>query len=740
MAAPASQPRYAGAVFMRPELKIRVGDWLVEPRRNRLSREGDEQRLEPLTMNVLAYLLERSGKVVSTEELLSQVWAGRPIHRAAVKKRIGQIRSVLGDSVNNPRYISTIPKRGYCLIAPVEAVDTRKDLQTASAFPNTEASGSADELRSIAVLPLKNLSNDPDQQYVADGLTEEVITELARIRDLRVISRSSMMRYRNGGQSLPQIAKALDVDFVVEGSVAREGKRFRVTLHLIDAHADRHVWGHTYDTNVSTILGLRSALARDLAAQLDLELSGDERAGFTDSREYDEAAFDAYLRGVSNIGSSEQYNEWSATAIDYLQRAVALDPDFAEAWSHLALLEVIPAVWISRDRFATVEEYAEKALSIDGRLPAAHTAVGYVRLLRDWDLADARSAFTQALALSPNEPKSLHGYMIYLRVQGEITEALQVATKLARLSPHNVHERAERAKCLYDARLYEDAINEVRSIQVLEPGFHSLYESRAYFRLGRFEDSYRARIAFYKSAGSEFDAVRAAAIQGWEEGGYESMLQALLHHQEPEFPESDRYWNHAQVGELDKAFSDLETLAKNRSPWFVGIRPNPNFDVVRLDRRFDTLLERVGLPALAEDPPMMADLGRLMAFRGRAAEAVDRLHRAMTASPDDRRLPYWMESMAWAQFAMVEYAQALEWAGRALEHSISPHAAAFAHLLRASSFTQLGDLEAAQSAFAEAQDCWPTSLQIDRDIKPLFLGGDKDMRTRYVAGLRKAMP
>ena len=136
---------------------------------------------------------------------------------------------------------------------------------------------------------------------------------------------------------------------------------------------------------------------------------------------------------------------------------------------------------------------------------------------------------------------------------------------------------------------------------------------------------------------------------------------------------------------------------------------------------------------------MLADVGRLMAFRGRAAEAVDRLNRAMKASPDDGRLPYWMDSMAWAQFAMADYAQALEWAGRVLEHSITPHAAAFAHLLRASSFAQVQDIGAAQSAFTDAQDYWPPSLQIDRNVHPLFLGGDKDLRTRFVSGLRMAM-
>ena len=318
-------------------------------------------------------------------------------------------------------------------------------------------------------------------------------------------------------------------------------------------------------------------------------------------------------------------------------------------------------------------------------------------------------------------------------------EALHVAKKLVNQSPHYVLERAERAKCLYDARLYDDTINEVRGIQELEPDFHTLYESRAYFRLGRFEDSYRTRIAFYERAGPTYDKMRAATIRGWEEGGYESMLRALLHSQEPEFPESDKYWIHAQLGDLDKAFSDFETLAKNRSPWLIGIRSNPNFDVLRLDRRFDTLLQRVGLPDLAEDPAMTADVGRLMAFRGRAAEAIEKLNHAMTASPDDPRLPYWIDSMAWAQFAEAKYSNAVASADRVLEYSISPHAAAFANLLRASSFVHLGEIKAAHSALADAQTCWPTSLQIDRDLVPFFLGGDEDMRTRYITGLRKAM-
>lgn len=215
-------------------------------------------------------------------------------------------------------------------------------------------------------------------------------------------------------------------------------------------------------------------------------------------------------------------------------------------------------------------------------------------------------------------------------------------------------------------------------------------------------------------------------------------MRALLQEEFQDNSQRRVYWVHAQLSELDAAFARLERVVGLRAPWLVGIRSHPDFDVLRLDPRFDALLERMNLPTLPESPARMADVGRLMAFRGRATDAIDRLNRAMAASPEDPRLPRWLESMAWAQFAATDYAQAARWAERALEHDISRHAAAFAYLLQAASFAHLDRGDAARAAQLEARKSWPTTLRVDRDLRPLFLGGDQDMGDRYIAGLLKA--
>lgn len=293
-----------------------------------------------------------------------------------------------------------------------------------------------DRIRSIAVLPLDNLSGDPEQQYVADGMTEEVITELGKLSQLRVISRTSVMRYRSDRPSLRDIAKDLGVDTIIEGSVAREADRFRVTIQLIDARTDSHIWAHSFDRDVTSVLALRTDVAREVAAHLDLGLSNDEQVALKFSRNVDEAAYDAYLRGLSHMGPSEHFASWAPSAIDEFERAVAIDPSFAEAWAQLALIETIKAVWINRDHFVVVREHAKKALSIDSNLAMAHTALGYVRLLNDWDPLGAESAFKQAMKLSPNDPRSLQGYLINLRVQERTAEALQISQRLVTSSPN----------------------------------------------------------------------------------------------------------------------------------------------------------------------------------------------------------------------------------------------------------------------------------------------------------------
>jgi len=759
-----------------PNISYQFGDWKIEPHLNRLSQNTIEHQVEPLAMDVLEYLLARAGEVVSTDELLDQVWAGRHADSAMVAKRISQLRGSLDDDARNPKYISTVPKRGYRTIAAVTVINRSNSRHTlalrhtanqpvknepprlvnnrhrsalwgsmvvvlglfAWMSINHLDGNATPQIHSIAVLPLDNLSGDSSQQYVADGMTEEITTELSKLSQLRVISRTSVMRYKDNRPSLKDIAKDLDVDSIIEGSVAREAGRFRVTVQLIDSRTDRHIWAHSFDREASSVLTLRSEVAREVALHLNLQLSDTEQASLSISRHIDESAYDAYLRGLSHIGDVEQFMSWSPLATEEMRRAVNLDPNFAEAWAQLALIETVRAVWINRKHFSTVNEYANKAISIDRNLALAHTVLGYVRLLNDWNPTEAEIAFKRAIQLSPNDRRTLQGYLISLRVQERTTEAHETAKKLMRVAPLDFHQRAERIKYLYSARLYEKTIREADGVRVLDPQFRGFDEAAAYHQMGRFEEAYHARMAAYQRCGEPCALAQDAAKLGWQEDGYEGMLRALqpLPFQEPS--ERNTFWIDAQLGDLDKAFAHLEHLVASRTPWLVGIRYHPDFDLLRTDTRFDALLAKMDLPPLPENPARAANVARLLIFRGHPAAAIKHLQRAIATTPKDPRLPRWLESMAWAQFAMGHYEKAATWAEKVHEQNIDNHATAFAHLLRAASYAHLNRLDVAKSALQQANQYWPSPLQAERDLEPLFMGGDQHLRERFMNGLDQA--
>lgn len=732
-----------------PQLTYRFGAWLVEPQLNRLSTNDKECRVEPRTMDVLEHLLIRAGEVVSANEILEQVWSGRYAEPGMVAKRISQLRHVFDDDAKDARYIATVPKRGYRAIAQVDLLtpddeDASIDvpLGSSAVVPKSRlhlaSDRSDDQIRSIAVLPLENLSGIEAEQYIAEGVTEEIITELGKLSQFRVISRTSVMHYKRDRPAMKVIAEELDVDFVIEGSVTREASRIRVTIQLIDALTDNSIWTQSFDRDISSVLALRSDLARAVASHLNLELIRDEQVTSTIFREIDDTAYDAYLRGLYHIGATEQFTAWAPLAIQQLRLAVESDPEFAEAWAMLALLETINAVWVSHEHFATVREYAEKALNIDSNLAIAYTALGYVSLLDLWDPEGAEALFKRAVQLNPNDPRTLQGYLINLQVQERTSEANGISKKLISVAPLDIHQRAQRVRYLYGSRFYERMIREADRIRVLDSEFRCADEAAAYHRLDRFEDSYRARIAAYEQYGESCNQARGAAIRGWEQGSYEGALRELQQLDFQEASERNSYWIHAQLGDLDKAFDQIEELIKARTPWLVGIRYHPDFDVLRLDPRFDALVESMKLPTLPDNPARMADVARLKAFRGRAAEAIGQLERVIAESPDDNRLPRWLESMTWALFAEGEYVRAVNVVEQVLENDVNRHVATFAHLLKASSYANLDRLDAARAALNEAQMTWPTRLKLVRDVQPLFLGGDQGLRDRYIAGLQKA--
>lgn len=756
-------------------ISYRFGDWLVEPHLNRLSKEGVEHQLEPLTMDVLADLLANPDQVVTMDEILDRVWSGRHGEPSMVVKRVNQIRAALNDDPKQPTYIETIAKRGYRTIAPiVPAPDSTESGATQSARPQTSSAETAEipasarkrygvlavvvalgllawfglefydqspdaPIRSIAVLPLENISGDPDQEYVADGMTEELITELGKRSELRVISRTSILGYKASELSLPEIAAELGVEGIIEGTVAREADHFRITVQLIDARTDMHVWADSFDREMSSVLALRRDVAREVADQLRLSLANDDDRGFVLPRAIDPAAYDAYLRGLASLGPPENFGVWGPQALADLERAVSIDPGFADAWAQLALVRFIQALR-HRDAATAARSAARRAISIDGRLGEAHAVLGLVRLVHDWDPDGAKTEFERAMQLNPNDPTVLVGYQVHLRVNRRFAEALQLTERRKQVSPRDVNWLATIVDDYFEQRLYERAVAEAGAMRDVDPAAAVLAESAAYHKLGRFEDSYRTIVAFFRWCGTLCDPKRRAIEDGWAEENYEGAMRAWLRHElASESPDAIAISQlYARVGDVDEAFVWLERGFEARLPFLINLWTDPIWDVLRPDPRTNSLLERMNLPTSGVAPAEVADIGRTLAFGGRAADAIADLERAMDMSPDDLRLSRWLDSLSWAHFAASDYEQATRLARQVLQRDVGAHAAAFANLMLASSYAHLDQLDAADAALQKGVELWPTKLDVDRDLRPLFLGGDVDLRDRYMQGLRKA--
>jgi TolB-like protein/class 3 adenylate cyclase len=521
---------------------------------------------------------------------------------------------------NVPRPVHVFAVTGTASpLRPISAVPRRRELRTGAwasvlfaalivaglgAWWLKRVGTGVTPIRSVAVLPLENLSGDPEQEYFADGMTEALIGDLAKLGSLSVISRTSVMRYKNSEKSLPEIARELNVAGVVEGTVMRAGDRVRITAQLIDARNDTHLWSDRYDRELSDVLALQSDVARAVAKQVRLKLTPEERASLTASRSVDPRAYDAYLHGLQLVaGPISLVGIWGPPTIEQLERAVDLDPDFAEG--HAALAQIRQTLGVVgyelryRSEFPKAREAARRALELDDRLGGAHAVLGYVRLQYDWDFPGAGQAFERALQLSPSHPYALNGYVWYLLlVEGRTEEALGHSERLLLIAPFDLTFRAERCAHLFVARQYGRSLEEVERLRELYPDFVQLDIANTYFMLGRREDAYRAYIAFLERCGAPCDWHREAMVRGWAEGGWEGAVRAWLAVAETieGFSPNAVAVGYAMIGETDEAFAWLERAYRERDPAMFAFKSHPLFDPLRSDPRYDDLVRRIGFP------------------------------------------------------------------------------------------------------------------------------------------------
>jgi TolB-like protein/Tfp pilus assembly protein PilF len=459
-------------------------------------------------------------------------------------------------------------------------------------------------IHSLAVLPLENLSGDKEQEYFADGMTDTLTTNLAQIGSLRVISRTSAMRFKGSKESLPQIGRDLKVDAVVEGTVTRGAGRVRITAQLIEASEDHHLWARSYERDLKDILALQDEIARDITEQIRVELTPKERSLLMQVHTVDPEAQDAYLRG--RYWNSEMTPEGARKGLDYSQKAIAKDPSYAlgyagvaESFFKLGLTGALPwAEAIPKQR-----EAANRALELDPSLAEAHASLAQIRWFYDWDWSGAEDEFKQAIALQPNSALAHTLYSGYLVSMYRLDEAVKESERARDLDPFSASTNFWLGQTLYHARRYDDALRQNRRGLEMFPDNASFYAAMAdvYEQKKLFGEAFAARAQALKLSK---DPTSAALDGAYKRFGYSGYLRRLIAIQE-QAPQPDAGCLVHQFALLDDeahAMTWLErAYAEHKSVAVLFVRTAPELDSIRSSRRFRDLVRRIGFPQSSSD-------------------------------------------------------------------------------------------------------------------------------------------
>jgi TolB-like protein/Tfp pilus assembly protein PilF len=455
-------------------------------------------------------------------------------------------------------------------------------------FGDRAVAESIEGRKSVAVLPFVNMSADPENEYFSDGITETIIAHLSRIADLKVISRTSVMQYKDTDKNVRQIAEELEVATILEGSVQRSGDRLQITAQLIDAESDDHMWAEQYNRELTDIFSIQSEVAEEIAAVLKATLTAAEREQIERPPTLNIDAYNLYLLGRS--WWNKRTADGLERAIEYFDQAVEQDPNYALA--HVALAEtyaLLPwyAEWPPAETYPRATAAALRALEIDDRLGEAHNTLAAVRTWYDWDLSSVEQGYREALALSPNYSTAHHWYGQFLGYVGRLDEAMAELELARELDPLSSIINTNLADLYYLQRRYDEAIERYETILELEPGFGSAYWGlgKAYLQKGMFEEAVEALrfedsgelTAAYTALGRDSEA--AAVLEASRDRSLRNQLAA-----------------HVGVGDVDGAFAILERAYEERASFLLE-EPNndPYYDGLRSDARYTELMQRIGL-------------------------------------------------------------------------------------------------------------------------------------------------
>jgi TolB-like protein/DNA-binding winged helix-turn-helix (wHTH) protein/Flp pilus assembly protein TadD len=638
---------------------IRFGVFELDVRSGELQRQGRKIHLEGQPVQVLICLLENPGELVTRDELRRKLWPGDTFvnFEHGLNAAVKRLRQALNDSADNPRFVETLPRRGYRFIAPMQTVALPADEPVVpAAAPVSEIPPSAEPpaesqdqthlseetlaaapqrrpltwkrfaaialvgmlaivtvwlvrpgrqpspaIRSLAVLPLENLSGDASQDYFSDGMTDELITELGQISELRVISRTSIMTYKGAHKSLPQIARDLNVDAVVEGAVLRSGNRVRITAQLIQAAADKHLWARSYDGEIGDSLALQKQVTRSIAAEIRVELTPHEKAVLTKGTRVSPEAYEAYLKG--RYFWNKRTADGLRKAIDYFNEVIATNPNYAEAYAGLADSYALAGDWeyavlAPKEAYPRAQAAAAKALELDNNLGEAHVSLAFCLDGFDWDWKSAEKEFRRGIELNPGYATAHHWYAWHLTALGRNDEAISEMKTAEGLDPLSLIISAELAEEFLIAHRYDEAIKQSRKTMALDPFF-----AVAHFELGQAfsqQRMYNEAIAELQKAielspGSttfKSNLAYAYAASG-KRTEASKLLNDLKNNSQAVSNAPQIAMVYVGLGENDQAMAWLEKAYAER--FNPSVLRRPAFDPLRSDARFQKLLHRVGL-------------------------------------------------------------------------------------------------------------------------------------------------
>jgi len=607
---------------------------------------GDAKiQLQEKPFKVLSLLLEHPGEIVTRQEIQKRLWSEDTFvdFEHGINTAVRRLRQAFGDSANHPRFIETVGQRGYRFIAPLEAITCSAEVKGGRGRP-CEANSlrrrrialaaavivvtlgtlitlnvaglrdhitrrAAPKIESIAVLPLENLSGDPAQENFADGMTEELITSLGKISVLRVISRTTVMHYKGTKKTLPEIARELNVDAIVEGTVSRSGNRVNVTTNLLQARADRHIWAESFEGDVQDILFLQGRVARAIAGAVRVKLTPEQQEGLSARRPIDPEAYEALLKGRHfwDIYTPES----QLKCVQYYEQAIQKDPTYALAYAQmahcydmLAFMEYPPAGEYQRKARAA----AQKALELNDQLAEAHMIYADQKNWANWDWSAAESGFRRAMELNPASVEVVGHLGSALEMQGRFDEALPLLERAVLLDPLSPTTNAFLARALFNAHQDLRAMDQYKKMLDFDPnnagayaGLGSLYEAE-----GRNDEAISAYLKAASLGGENIERVetlRRAYKAGGMKGYWKKRFDDLR-----EQATRDRVspWRFASfcihAGEKELALEWLERAYDNHSPMLVWLKAERTWDSVRSDPRYQNLLRRMNFPLAANTP------------------------------------------------------------------------------------------------------------------------------------------